>query len=110
MTWANRFFSERTIIRAMRRLAMDEPRIAEWYPGLGDSPVRVRDLRRYQDLNDITYAKFQRMAARCGFKVEMFSVFGTRLGKVIGQLPFVRNSKVNDILSTGAGAYLRKPA
>jgi len=109
MPWANLFFSERTIIRAMRRLAVDEPRITDWYPGLGDSPVRVRDLRRYKDLNDITYAEFKRMAARCGFKVEMFSVFGTRLGTVIGRLPVVGGSKISDILSTGAAAYLRKP-
>ncbi len=109
MPWANVFFSERTIIRAMRRLADVDPNLYELYPGLSDSPERVRDLRRYKDLNDITYREFKAMTARTGFKLETFSVYSTRLGKLLIRVPLVRNTKMMDILSTGAAAYLRKP-
>ena len=109
MPWANVFFSERTIIRAMRRLADADPNLFELYPGLSDSPERVRDLRRYKDLNDITYREFKAMTARTGFKLETFSVYSTRLGKLLIRVPLVRNTKLMDILSTGAAAYLRKP-
>lgn len=109
MPWANVFFSERTIIRAMRRLADADPNLFELYPGLSNSPQRVRDLRRYKDLNDITYREFKAMTARTGFKLETFSVYSTRLGKLLIRVPLVRNTKLMDILSTGAAAYLRKP-
>jgi ubiquinone/menaquinone biosynthesis C-methylase UbiE len=109
MPWANVFFSERTIIRAMRRLADADPNLFELYPGLANSPQRVRDLRRYKDLNDITYREFKAMTARTGFKLETFSVYSTRLGKLLIRVPLVRNTKLMDILSTGAAAYLRKP-
>lgn len=109
MPWANVFFSERTIIRAMRRLADEDPNLFELYPGLSNSPQRVRDLRRYKDLNDITYREFKAMTARTGFKLETFSVYSTRLGKLLIRVPLVRNTKLMDILSTGAAAYLRKP-
>jgi ubiquinone/menaquinone biosynthesis C-methylase UbiE len=108
LPWANLVFSERTIVRAMHRLAKDNPKLVEIYPGLADSPQRVRDLRRYKDLNDITYREFQAMAARTGFKVESFSVYSTRVGKVLERLPLVGKSRLMDILSTGASAYLRK--
>ncbi len=108
LPWANIFFSERTIIRAMHRLAAANPKLYEWYPGLSDNPKRVRDLRRYGDLNDITYGGFKEMAVRIGFGVESFTAYGTRLGKVVSRLPLVRNSIITDILSTGASAYLRK--
>ena len=110
MPWAHVFFSEPTIIRAMTRLAQENPKLYELYPGLSDNPRRARDLRRYKDLNDITYREFQAMAARVGFRVESFRVYATRLGKVLGKLPLVGKSKLMDVLSTGASAYLRKPA
>ncbi len=109
MPWAQVVFSEKTIIRAMYRLAADDPRLYEFYPGLSDSPQRFRDLRRYKDLNDITYRTFQDMARRIGFKVESFSVYGTNLGKVMKRVPVIRNTRLMDILSTGAAAVLRKP-
>lgn len=108
LPWANVFFSERTIIRAMHRLADADPKLYELYPGLANDPRRVRDLRPYGDLNDITYGRFKAIAARAGFRVESFFRYGTRLGKVLSRLPLVRNSIVTDIFSTGASAYLRK--
>jgi ubiquinone/menaquinone biosynthesis C-methylase UbiE len=108
LPWANVFFSERTIIRAMHRLAEGDPKLFDLYPGLSDSPRRVRDLRRHKDLNDITYREFKAMAGRCGFQVEMFSIYATRTGKVLSQLPLVGKTRLMDILSTGAAAFLRK--
>jgi len=108
MPWANLFFSERAIVRAMHRLAADNPRLYEFYPGLTGNPQSVRDLRRHGDLNDITYGEFKTMAARVGFRVELFSPYGTGAGKVLARLPLLRNSVVADILSTGAAAFLRK--
>lgn len=111
MPWANIPFSEKTIIRAMVRLAKDNPQLFELYPGLSDNPQRVRDLRRYKDLNDITYRTFKRMAARTGFTVEEFAPEGTRMGKLLSRLvPGFRESILMDVLSKGAVALLRKPA
>jgi len=110
LPWSNTFFSERTIIRAMYRLAAERPELYELYPGLSGNPQRVRDLRRYKDLNDITYPAFKEMARRTGFKVERFSIYHTHAGKVLSRVPLVRNTRLMDILSTGAAAVLRKPA
>jgi len=107
--WANLFFSEATIIRAMHRLAKDDPQIMTVYPGLADSPERVRDLRRYKDLNDITYAEFKRMTADAGLQLEWFQPFPTRAGLIVKRLPGLRNTRLMDILSVGAAACLRKP-
>jgi ubiquinone/menaquinone biosynthesis C-methylase UbiE len=108
LPWTNLFFSEKTIIRAMYRLAKDNPKLYELYPGLAGNPQRVRDLRRYKDLNDITYRRFKQMAARTGFRVESFSPGGMRVSRVLGRLPLVRNSILADLFSTGASAYLKK--
>ena len=48
---ANLLFSERTIIRAMQRLAVERPELRELYPGLNNSPQHVRDLRRPRRFN-----------------------------------------------------------
>ncbi len=92
----------------MHRLAKDDPRLFDLYPGLSNSPQRARDLRPYKDLNDITFREFKAMARRTGFQVESFSVHATRVGKVVGRLPLVGTSPLMDILSKGASAYLRK--
>jgi ubiquinone/menaquinone biosynthesis C-methylase UbiE len=108
MPWANIFFSERTIIRAMNRLAKANPKLYELYPGLANNPRRVRDLRRYGDLNDMTFRQFKELTARVGFRLKSFSPYGTPLGKILSRLPLLRNTIASDILSTGASAYLCK--
>jgi hypothetical protein len=109
LPWANLVFSEHTIIRAMHRLAKDNPQLYVLYPGLSKNPQRVRDVRLHGDLNDITFAKFKSMAARVGFRMQAFAPVATPLGKVLARVPGLRNSVLVDILSVGASAYLRKP-
>lgn len=109
LPWANLVFSEKTIIRAMQRLAADEPQINKWYPGLTQNPQHVRDLRPHKDLNDITHGSFKRMARETGFQIEWFNSYSTRVGKIVSRIPFMRNTIVSDIFSVGAGACLRKP-
>lgn len=109
LPWANLVFSEKTICRAMLRLAKDNPLLYETYPGLRNNPIRVRETRRYGDLNGMTYRRFKRDATAAGFKIEWFRAFPTRAGKLIERLPLLKTSRLMDVLSTGAGCLLVKP-
>jgi ubiquinone/menaquinone biosynthesis C-methylase UbiE len=110
LPWANVVFSERTIIRAMQRALADRPDLAEIYPGLLDHPQRVRDVRKYKDLNDITFRSFKSMARNAGFAVESFRPVANRPGRIVEKLPGFRHTRLMDICSYGASAILRKPA
>jgi ubiquinone/menaquinone biosynthesis C-methylase UbiE len=107
--WANLVFSEETILRALRRMAEDDPRLFDYYPGLRNDPRRVRDVRAHGDLNDITYAAFREMAARTGFVVERFRPLAVGPGRLLARVPGVRTSPALDVLSVAAEAVLRKP-
>jgi 2-polyprenyl-3-methyl-5-hydroxy-6-metoxy-1,4-benzoquinol methylase len=108
--WANIFFSEKTICNVMVRLAKDNPVLLEYYPGIADSPVKVRDLRKYKDLNDITYSSFKKMAKQTGFDIQTFTVAATPYlaGKLVQRLPGISRSRLVDIFSLYASAVLRK--
>lgn len=113
--WANLFFSEKTICETLYQLAMENAAVFEMYPGLVDKPVTLRDLRRYKDLNDITFGKFKRMARDCGYDIIAFesktpSGIIRLCNKVIRKLPLLRDSLLHDIFSAGASAVLQKPA
>lgn len=110
LPWANIIFSEQTIIRAMYRLAEENPRLYELYPGLAGNPRYVRDLRPYRDLNDITYAKFKELAQETGFRIGHFTSNPvTVLGLILVRIPYLRNTIVMDVLSKSASAQLMKP-
>lgn len=111
LPWANLAFSERSIVGALERRARRNPRLYETYPGLRDREVRrVRDVRRYRDLNDITYERFRGLAHRVGFQIESFHVHRTVAGRVLARvLPGTARDRVDEVLSTGAAATLRKP-
>ncbi len=110
--WSNLFFSEKTICNTLYRLAEENPKVFDMYPGLADKPGTIRNLRRYKDLNDITFGKFKRMADSCGFQVESFRSVAPKdiwlLNKLSSKLPIVRNTLLHDIFSTGASAILKK--
>lgn len=108
LPWANLLFSEAAIIRALQRLAIENPDLCAIYPGLVHNPKRVRDLRRYKDLNDITYGAFKEMAHDVGFIIDHFRANPTILGRIIQRLPLTSESVLMDICSTGAKAVLRK--
>jgi ubiquinone/menaquinone biosynthesis C-methylase UbiE len=110
LPWANLVFPERVIVGTIRRRARRDPKLFDVYPGLRNSPERVRDLRKHRDLNDITYPEFKRLAQLAGFRVEAFRVHTTRLGSVLRRIvPAVANTRATEILSTGAAAVLTKP-
>ena len=109
LPWANLFFSEKTIIKAMQRLAIDKPALLDTYPGLRNGAQRVRDLRAHGDLNDITYGKFKQMARDTGFKIERFRPISLRIGYALRLLGPLQRTLLADILSGGASACLRKP-
>lgn len=110
MPWANLFFSEQTICNVMVRLAEEQPYLKDIYPGVANRPKKVRDLRRYGDLNDITYNKFKKMATNAGFEVQAFTINRTnRLASFfLRKIPVIKDSILSDILSTSAGAVLVK--
>lgn len=94
----------------MYRLAEENPRLYELYPGLAGNPRYVRDLRPYRDLNDITYAKFKELAQETGFRIGHFTSNPvTVLGLILVRIPYLRNTIVMDVLSKSASAQLMKP-
>lgn len=110
LPWANLVFSEKTIVLALRRRAEDDPSLRDVYPGLASDPLRVRDVRKHRDLNDLTHREFLRMAHDVGFRVESFEVKPVSLGRILGKAPWVRQTRLMDVLSVGASAILRKRA
>lgn len=109
LPWTQLVFRERTIVRALARMAKDDPILLEHYPGLLNNPERVKDVRKHRDLNEITHRKFKTMARKAGLVVEWFRPIPTPLGHVFSPVPILRSSFIMDVLSTGASACLRKP-
>jgi ubiquinone/menaquinone biosynthesis C-methylase UbiE len=110
MPWANLFFSERTICKVMIKLIEENPHLKEIYAGYINKPTKVRDLRRYNDLNTITYSSFKKMAIDVGFEIEQFQVFGSPriISGLIRKLPILRNSILGDVFSVAASSVLIK--
>ena len=110
--WANLVFSEKTIIRVLYKLAKERPELFDMYPGLKNKPEKVRDVRKHNDLNYITYKSFKRMAVRQGFVIRSFSVLGSRklkfLSAIVRRIPILNNTMVLDILSVAAAGILEK--
>lgn len=110
--WSNLFFSERTIVQALYKLAEKDSSIFQAYPGLKNKPLKVRDVRAYGDLNDITYKKFKKMALEEGFEIESFNTIAPKgiklIAAIIRKIPIIRHSLLADIFSTGAKAVLVK--
>jgi ubiquinone/menaquinone biosynthesis C-methylase UbiE len=102
-------FSERTVVRALQRAIRDQPALLKVYPGVMNNPQRVRDVRPYKDLNDMTFGKFRAMAERSGFKVENFQPVANRPGRIVQRIPGLRSTRLMDVCSYGGSAILRKP-
>jgi 2-polyprenyl-3-methyl-5-hydroxy-6-metoxy-1,4-benzoquinol methylase len=108
MPWANLVFSDAAIIRAMHRLAKDDSKLFELYPGLSHNPQYIRDLRRYGDLNGITFKQFREMVQVSGYRIQHFYPVATTTGKVLNRLPGVQQSILADVFSVGASCTLVK--
>ncbi len=109
LPWVNLFFSEKTSINVLQKLAQEDERLYEIYPGLKNSPKRYRDLREFGDLNDITYPLFKKMARETGFNIELFKIEQYIMGKILKRLFFLKDSILLDIFSMNATSVLRKP-
>lgn len=109
LPWPNVFFSEQTVVRAVQRMAEDDPVLKDIYPGLRGEPKQIRDLRAHRDLNGITHGAFRKMAQRVGFKIKWIKPNATRAGILIKYLPPLRDSILGDVLSEGCSACLVKP-
>ena len=94
----------------MVKLSKEDPKINIRYPGVENNPKKVRDLRRYKDLNDITHGKFKKMAKKAGFEIVSFEKRPAPylLGKICNSIPLIKDSLITDVLSVNAGAILRK--
>jgi 2-polyprenyl-3-methyl-5-hydroxy-6-metoxy-1,4-benzoquinol methylase len=111
--WANLVFAEETIVAVVKQRARAAPELLRHYPGAAHDVTRVRDLRRHRDLNDITHQAFLDMAKQAQFEIDMFVVYATKSGRVLRKLLpglISEQGQLLDVLSTGAGALLRKPS
>jgi hypothetical protein len=106
--------SERIICKVMKRLADKNEKLYEYYPGIKNNPVKVKDLRSYGDLNGITYSKFKALVQSKGFRIKSFSIHppGNTLTKnffrLTHRLPGLKNSIWSDITSISATSVLEK--
>ena len=106
--WCNLLFTQKVVVEVLAKLAEEQPRIALDYPAVKTRPlpVTIRGIRRHNDLNDITYRSFHRMAVSAGFDIEQFGITYTGLiGRVVSRfrLPFL-----SDVFSYQAHVVLRK--
>lgn len=101
------FFSEATLVDALKLRAEADPVLYSQYPGLKGDPHRLRDVRAHGDLNDMTYGTFRALAEQEDFDVDEFVVHSTPVAKLLRRiLPGFNRSQLAEILSTGAGARL----
>ncbi len=112
LPWVQWFFSDRTIINVLKRKATTDPYIYEIYPGLNNHPMKIADIRKHKDLNNITHKLFKETALKTGFQIEKFETISASdiklIRQIINRIPFLRNSILGDIFSTGAKSTLIK--
>ena len=112
LPWIQWFFSDLTIINVLKHKAELDPELYDTFPGLKNNPIKISEIRRYNDLNDISHKIFKEMATKNGFEISYFETVSHSNLKVIRSLirriPFLNNSIFSDIFSTGAKAILTK--
>lgn len=109
LPWVNAFFSERSVVRVMHELAKNDPQMFVYYPGLKNGAKTFRSVRAYNDLSYITNKSFLNEVAAAGLQVERYYVTRPLLGMVICKLfPILKRTRLDDILSVGTSAILKK--
>ena len=112
MPWANIFFSEKTICRVILKLAKESPELFDYYPGLKNEPEKIKDLRRYADLNSMTHRRFKENAVKSGFEIRSFQVNPSGRGPIkliirfMHRTPLFKKTILGDIFSKSAWATL----
>jgi 2-polyprenyl-3-methyl-5-hydroxy-6-metoxy-1,4-benzoquinol methylase len=98
--WVHIFFKERTIVEVMHKLAETDPQMYVFYPGLKNKATTFREVRAYNDLNDISNKRFTSYAKKSGFTVENMYVTRPRWAWLLMKLlPILRRTALEDILS-----------
>lgn len=109
--WLHVFFTEKAICRAVYKRALKHPelKLFEYYPGLKDQPLTFRDVRKHKDLNYITNQKFIRAVRKNGMHLNRITFKRSVYQKIlVALLPFLRKTRLGDILSFGTAAIIKK--
>jgi len=107
--WVHVFFKERTVINVMHILARNDDKMYEFYPGLKKGAKTYQEIRAYNDFNYISNKIFANSALRSGFYIEtMISNRPNWAWLLMKIMPFLRKTKLDDILSVGTSAILVK--
>lgn len=109
--WLHVFFTEQAICEAVYDRAQKHPelKLFDFYGGLKHKPKKFKDVRTYKDLSYITNAKFKEAVQKVGLTLEEFYVSRPLPAKIlIKALPFLQRTTLDDVLSYGTSATLRK--
>jgi ubiquinone/menaquinone biosynthesis C-methylase UbiE len=114
MPWVNVFFSEKSICKALLKIAEDDPSLFDAYPGLRKGADTLAELREYKDLNGMTHSRFRREAGKAGFEIRSFNVFApfattSFCFRALYKIKRLQYTWFGDIFSRGASAVLSKP-
>jgi 2-polyprenyl-3-methyl-5-hydroxy-6-metoxy-1,4-benzoquinol methylase len=115
MPWANLFFSEKTICNVVYKLGKENPFIWDAYGGLVNRPTKIKDIRKYGDLNSMTHARFHREVKDSGFQLQVFKIkpvsksFIKEFFRLMFRYKWIQKSIISDVFSFNVEALLIKP-
>jgi 2-polyprenyl-3-methyl-5-hydroxy-6-metoxy-1,4-benzoquinol methylase len=109
--WLHLLFTEKAICQAVYKRAIKYPelKLFEYYKGLINKPTTFKEIREHKDLGYITHAKLKKACIES--QLTITELYATRplIGKIIMKLfPFLKFTLIDDILSTGTRAQLKK--
>lgn len=109
LPWVHIFFSETTIVQVMHDLAINDAKMFDFYPGLRRGATTFKELREYSDFNYITHKKFFDEVDKMGFVLETAFITRPNWAWLLFKIfPFLRKTRLDDILSIGTSVTLVK--